>query len=143
MGSRNVADLVTKILHSAGVRRIYGVVGDSLNGITESLCKRGDIDWAHTRHEEAAAFAAGVEAYLTGNLAVCAGSCGPGCCPSPCCAASGSAWATVCSVQGWLTYKTSDDVQGLAFRLLPRLLVAVLCFLCLRPCWHWRSSCGC
>ncbi|HLY91414.1 MAG TPA: ubiquinone-dependent pyruvate dehydrogenase [Acetobacteraceae bacterium] len=73
-----VADLFMDILHSAGVRRIYGVVGDSLNGMTEALRKRGDIDWVHTRHEEAAAFAAGAEAHLTGNLAVCAGSCGPG-----------------------------------------------------------------
>jgi pyruvate dehydrogenase (quinone) len=78
MAIRNVASLVTDILYSVGVRRIYGVVGDSLNGITESLRKRGDIDWIHTRHEEAAAFAAGAEAHLTGNLAVCAGSCGPG-----------------------------------------------------------------
>ena len=73
-----VADLVTDVLHAAGVRRIYGVVGDSLNGITESLRRRGDIDWIHTRHEETAAFAAGAEAHLTGELAVCAGSCGPG-----------------------------------------------------------------
>src|SRR6202046_2406498 len=73
-----VADLITEILASVGVRRIYGVVGDSLNGITESLRKRGDIEWIHTRHEETAAFAAGAEAHLTGNLAVCAGSCGPG-----------------------------------------------------------------
>lgn len=76
--TRKVADLVTEVLHAAGVRRIYGVVGDSLNGITESLRQRGDIDWIHTRHEEAAAFAAGAEAHLTGELAVCAGSCGPG-----------------------------------------------------------------
>lgn len=73
-----VADLFMDILHSAGVQRIYGVVGDSLNGMTEALRKRGDIAWIHTRHEEAAAFAAGAEAHLTGNLAVCAGSCGPG-----------------------------------------------------------------
>jgi pyruvate dehydrogenase (quinone) len=78
MASQTVADLVTAALHSVGVRRIYGVVGDSLNGITESLRKRGDIDWIHTRHEETAAFAAGAEAHLTGRLAVCAGSCGPG-----------------------------------------------------------------
>ncbi len=78
MAKRKVADLVTEILHSAGVRRIYGIVGDSLNGLTESLRQRGDIDWIHTRHEEAAAFAAGAEAHLTGELAVCAGSCGPG-----------------------------------------------------------------
>jgi glyoxylate carboligase len=72
------ADVITEVLHSVGVRRIYGVAGDSLNGITESLRRRGDIDWIHTRHEEAAAFAAGAEAHLTGDLAVCAGSCGPG-----------------------------------------------------------------
>ncbi|MEA2910979.1 MAG: hypothetical protein QOJ15_3060, partial [Bradyrhizobium sp.] len=78
MASRRVADIFTDVLYSVGVRRIYGVVGDSLNGITESLRKRGDIAWIHTRHEEAAAFAAGAEAHLTGNLAVCAGSCGPG-----------------------------------------------------------------
>jgi pyruvate dehydrogenase (quinone) len=76
--TQRVADLVTEVLHSAGVRRIYGVVGDSLNGITDSVRKRGDIEWIHTRHEEAAAFAAGAEAHLTGALAVCAGSCGPG-----------------------------------------------------------------
>jgi pyruvate dehydrogenase (quinone) len=74
----NAADLVIEVLHSAGVRRIYGVVGDSLNGITESLRRRGDIAWIHTRHEEVAAFAAAGEAHLTGKLAVCAGSCGPG-----------------------------------------------------------------
>jgi pyruvate dehydrogenase (quinone) len=76
--TQRVADLITEVLHSAGVHRIYGVVGDSLNGITDSLRKRGDIEWIHTRHEEAAAFAAGAEAHLTGELAVCAGSCGPG-----------------------------------------------------------------
>jgi pyruvate dehydrogenase (quinone) len=78
MASRRAADLIAEILYSVGVRRIYGVVGDSLNGLTDSLRARGDIDWIHTRHEETAAFAAGAEAHLTGNLAVCAGSCGPG-----------------------------------------------------------------
>jgi pyruvate dehydrogenase (quinone) len=73
-----VADMLTEVLHNTGVKRIYGVVGDSLNGLTESLRKRGDIEWVHTRHEETAAFAAGAEAHLTGELAVCAGSCGPG-----------------------------------------------------------------
>ncbi|MCO5731376.1 ubiquinone-dependent pyruvate dehydrogenase [Rhizobium sp. SSA_523] len=72
------ADIITEVLHAAGVRRIYGVVGDSLNGLTESLRVRNDIEWIHTRHEETAAFAAGAEAHLTGRLAVCAGSCGPG-----------------------------------------------------------------
>lgn len=78
MANTKVADVVTETLHVAGVQRIYGVVGDSLNGITDSLRRRGDIDWIHVRHEEAAAFAAGAEAHLTGELAVCAGSCGPG-----------------------------------------------------------------
>ncbi|WP_298960787.1 ubiquinone-dependent pyruvate dehydrogenase [uncultured Methylobacterium sp.] len=76
--SKTVADLVTGVLHQAGVRRIYGLVGDSLNAITESLRRNGEIDWIHVRHEEVAAFAAGAEAQLTGELAVCAGSCGPG-----------------------------------------------------------------
>ena len=75
---KNAAGMITEVLHVAGVRRIYGVVGDSLNGITESLRTRGDIEWIHVRHEEVAAFAAGAEAQLTGELAVCAGSCGPG-----------------------------------------------------------------
>jgi pyruvate dehydrogenase (quinone) len=76
--AHKVADVITEILHSVGVRRVYGVVGDSLNGFTESMRRRGDIEWIHTRHEETAAFAAGAEAHLTGELAVCAGSCGPG-----------------------------------------------------------------
>jgi len=59
MKSQRVADLIADILHSVGVRRVYGVVGDSLNGITDALRRRGDIEWIHTRHEEAAAFAAG------------------------------------------------------------------------------------
>lgn len=78
MAHTKVADVLTETLHVAGVQRIYGVVGDSLNGITDSLRRRGDIDWIHVRHEETAAFAAGAEAHLTGELAVCAGSCGPG-----------------------------------------------------------------
>lgn len=72
------ADIITEVLRAAGVERIYGVVGDSLNGLTESLRKQSDIEWIHTRHEETAAFAAGAEAHLSGKLAVCAGSCGPG-----------------------------------------------------------------
>ncbi|WP_342106482.1 ubiquinone-dependent pyruvate dehydrogenase [Methylobacterium sp. SI9] len=74
----NVADIVAETLEEAGVARVYGVVGDSLNGITEALRARGRIAWIHTRHEEAAAFAAAGEAQVTGRLAVCAGSCGPG-----------------------------------------------------------------
>ncbi|MCI4361238.1 MAG: ubiquinone-dependent pyruvate dehydrogenase [Thermoplasmata archaeon] len=78
MKAKRVADVVVDTLVNAGVRRIYGVAGDSLNGITDSIRPRKDIAWAHVRHEEAAAFAAGAEAQLTGRLAVCAGSCGPG-----------------------------------------------------------------
>src|SRR6204780_1333966 len=74
----NVADRLVEILEAADVRRIYGLVGDSLNGITESLRVRGKIEWIAVRHEEVAAFAAGAQAQLTGELAVCAGSCGPG-----------------------------------------------------------------
>jgi len=76
--AKRVADLLVDVLAEAGVRRIYGVSGDSLNGITDSIRVRRDIQWVHVRHEETAAFAAGAEAHLTGTLAVCAGSCGPG-----------------------------------------------------------------
>ncbi len=78
MARQTVADLIADTLRAVGVARIYGVVGDSLNGLTDSLRRKGAIEWVHTRHEEAAAFAAGAEAHLTGELAVCAGSCGPG-----------------------------------------------------------------
>jgi pyruvate dehydrogenase (quinone) len=73
-----VAELMIGTLKNAGVRRIYGVVGDSLNGVTDALQRDGSIRWLHTRHEETAAFAASGEAQVTGELAVCAGSCGPG-----------------------------------------------------------------
>jgi pyruvate dehydrogenase (quinone) len=76
--ARTVADQFAEILAVAGVRRMYGIVGDSLNGLTDSLRRQGKIEWIHVRHEEVAAFAAGAEAHLTGELAVCAGSCGPG-----------------------------------------------------------------
>jgi pyruvate dehydrogenase (quinone) len=78
MKIENVADLIAETLIQAGVKRIYGVVGDSLNGLTEALRKRDAIDWIHVRHEEVAAFAAAGESQITGELAVCAGSCGPG-----------------------------------------------------------------
>jgi pyruvate dehydrogenase (quinone) len=78
MSIETIADLIAETLAQAGVRRIYGVVGDSLNGLTEALRSRGTIDWVHVRHEEVAAFAASGEAQVTGALAVCAGSCGPG-----------------------------------------------------------------
>jgi pyruvate dehydrogenase (quinone) len=76
--SKKVAELLVDVLAEAGVQRIYGVVGDSLNGITDSIRVKKTLQWVHVRHEEVAAFAAGAEAHLTGKLAVCAGSCGPG-----------------------------------------------------------------
>ena len=76
--TKKVADLLVDVLAEAGVRRIYGVVGDSLNGITDSIRVKNNLEWVHVRHEETGAFAAGAEAHLTGTLAVCAGSCGPG-----------------------------------------------------------------
>ena len=78
MAKKRVADLLIETLAQAGMERIYGVSGDSLNGITDSIRRQKQIRWAHVRHEESAAFAAGAEAHLTGRLAVCAGSCGPG-----------------------------------------------------------------
>lgn len=76
--SRTVADYIVESLQRVGVQRVYGVVGDSLNGFTDALRKRESIQWIHMRNEEAAAFAAGAEAHLTGELTVCVGSCGPG-----------------------------------------------------------------
>jgi pyruvate dehydrogenase (quinone) len=76
--ARTVSDVFVDTLIAAGVRRVYGVVGDSLNGLTNAIRKSGKIDWLHVRHEETAAFAAGADAQITGQLAVCAGSCGPG-----------------------------------------------------------------
>ena len=73
-----VADQFVETLVAAGVKRIYGIVGDTLNGLTDAVRRHGKIEWVHVRHEEVAAFAAGAEAHLTGELAVCAGSCGPG-----------------------------------------------------------------
>src|SRR3954466_6951910 len=76
--SNTASEYLVEALEKTGVKRVYGVVGDSLNGFTDALRRRKSIDWIHVRHEEAAAFAAGAEAHLTGELAVCAGSCGPG-----------------------------------------------------------------
>ncbi|MGI6877790.1 ubiquinone-dependent pyruvate dehydrogenase [Microbacterium sp. gxy059] len=73
-----VAHNIVETLHRSGVRRVYGIPGDSLNGFTDALRTNGGIEWVHVRHEEAAAFAASAEAAVTGELAVCAGSCGPG-----------------------------------------------------------------
>src|SRR5258708_33342274 len=76
--SKTAAEFLVEALEKTGVKRVYGVVGDSLNGLTDAMRRRKSIDWIHMRHEEGAAFAAGAEAHLTGKLAVCAGSCGPG-----------------------------------------------------------------
>ena len=73
-----VADVMVATLKASGVRRVYGIPGDSLNGFTDALRRDGGVAWEHVRHEEAAGFAAAAEAALTGELAVCAGSCGPG-----------------------------------------------------------------
>src|SRR5450432_2997667 len=78
MAKKNIAELFIDTLVMAGVKRVYGVAGDSLNGITDAIRTDERIKWIHVRHEETAAFAAGAEAHLTGSLAVCAGSCGPG-----------------------------------------------------------------
>src|SRR5258707_15250973 len=78
MATQRVAELLVDVLVGMGVRQIYGVSGDSLNGITDALRAKKQIRWVHVRHEETAAVATGAEAHLTGRLAVCAGSCGPG-----------------------------------------------------------------
>jgi len=77
-GDQQCGRSLVATMEQAGVRRIFGIVGDSLNGLTEALRRRGKIEWIHVRHEEVAAFAAAGEADITGQLAVCAGSCGPG-----------------------------------------------------------------
>ncbi|MEU8813735.1 pyruvate dehydrogenase [Actinoplanes sp. NPDC048796] len=76
--SQTVADQLVEVLVQAGVRRIYGIVGDSLNSLSDAIRRSDEIEWVHVHNEEAAAFAAAAEAQLTGKLAVCAGSCGPG-----------------------------------------------------------------
>lgn len=75
---KTIAAQIVEQLIAAGVTKVHGVVGDSLNSITDEIRQSKQIEWIHYRHEEAAAFAAGAEAQLTGKLAVCAGSCGPG-----------------------------------------------------------------
>ena len=76
--AKTIAELIVEGLKNAGVKRAYGLPGDSLNGFTDALRKDGTIDWVHVRNEEVAAFAAGADAHLSGSLAVCAASCGPG-----------------------------------------------------------------
>ena len=75
---KTVADQFVETLVAAGVKRVYAVVGDTLNGIADAIRRHGSIEFVHMRNEEVGAFAAGAEAHLTGELAVCAGSCGPG-----------------------------------------------------------------
>ncbi|QNI37072.1 ubiquinone-dependent pyruvate dehydrogenase [Edaphobacter albus] len=76
--AKTIADVMVESLKNAGVKRVYGLPGDSLNGFTDAIRKDAALEWAHVRNEEVAAFAAGAEAHLTGSLAVCAASCGPG-----------------------------------------------------------------
>jgi len=76
--ARTMADVMVAALKASGVRRVYGIPGDSVNGFMDALRRDGEITWEHVRHEEAAGFAAAAEAAVTGQLAVCAGSCGPG-----------------------------------------------------------------
>jgi pyruvate dehydrogenase (quinone) len=76
--AETVADVMVTALKASGVRRVYGIPGDTVNGFMDALRRDGEITWEHVRHEEAAGFAAAAEAAVTGQLAVCAGSCGPG-----------------------------------------------------------------
>src|SRR6195952_3781315 len=76
--AKSVADQLVEMLVNAGIKRIYAVTGDSLNEVNDAVRREGSIQWVHVRHEEAGAYAAGAEAQLTGNLACCAGSSGPG-----------------------------------------------------------------
>src|ERR1700685_1287205 len=76
--AKTVSEVFVETLIEAGVRRVYGVVGDALKGLTDAIRKSEEIECWHVRHEETAAFAAGADAQVTGQLAVCAGSCGPG-----------------------------------------------------------------
>src|ERR1700730_6532254 len=78
MAKKNLAQLLVDTLVAAGVNGIYGLAGDSLNGITDAIRSDDRIKWIHGRHEETAPVAAGAEAHLTASLAVCAGSCVPG-----------------------------------------------------------------
>lgn len=77
MTTKKVAEIIVEVLEEAGVKHCYGIVGDTLNYFTDAL-SRSTIEWVHVRHEEAAAFAAGAESYISGRLTACAGSCGPG-----------------------------------------------------------------
>src|SRR2546428_1008428 len=75
--AETVAERLVQTLIDAGIRRVYGIVGDSLNPVTDAIRRSGTVDWVHVRHEEAPAVADAADAHLTGQLAACAGSCGP------------------------------------------------------------------
>ncbi|WP_417506330.1 thiamine pyrophosphate-dependent enzyme [Marinomonas gallaica] len=75
--SKDVAEVIVETLANAGAKRCYGVVGDTINHFTDKI-RTSEIDWVHVRHEEVGGFAAGAEAYMTQELALCAGTCGPG-----------------------------------------------------------------
>ena len=77
MSHQNVAEIIVETLAEAGAKRCYGVVGDTINHFTDAI-RRSDLEWVHVRHEEVGGFAAGGEAYMTRELALCAGTCGPG-----------------------------------------------------------------
>jgi pyruvate dehydrogenase (quinone) len=76
--SSTVAQAIVDTLYDAGARRVYGIPGDTLNHVTDAIRRKDGLRWVHVRHEEAGAFAAGADSMLTGELALCAGSCGPG-----------------------------------------------------------------
>jgi len=120
--------LLVDVLAEAGVRQIYGVSGDSLNGITDSIRAKKQIQWIHLRHEETAAFAAGAEAHLTGGLAVCAGSCGPGNLHL----INGSTIATAAAFPCWLSQhkfqamKSEVDISGDQTRHLSRSAATIV-----------------
>jgi pyruvate dehydrogenase (quinone) len=78
MSAATLAEQLIEVLGQAGVERVYGVAGESLNPVVDAIRRADDIDWVHARNQEVGAFAAAAEAQLTGRLAVCAGSCGPG-----------------------------------------------------------------
>lgn len=75
--SKKVAEIIVEALVAAGANRCYGIVGDTINHFTDAV-RKSPLRWIHVRHEEVGALAAGGEAYMTGALALCAGTCGPG-----------------------------------------------------------------
>jgi pyruvate dehydrogenase (quinone) len=103
-----VAQHIIAALEASGIARVYGLPGDSLNGFTDAIRRSGQIGWEHVRHEEAAAFAAAADAALTGGLAVCAGSCGPGNLPCHCPQSSPSPRRWGCDTMGFISEGPTD-----------------------------------